>query len=41
MGFIFWKLRSGLVPVAPLATSMVIESKCISVSQAQKKLWTC
>ena len=36
---IFLEIDRGLVPLAPLATSMVIESNCISLSQIQKELW--
>ena len=32
------EIERGLVPLAPLATPMVIESKCMSLSQIQKQL---
>ena len=37
--FFFWKLIGGLVPISPLDTPMVIESKCMYLSQMQKELW--
>ena len=39
IGIMFWKLLGALVPLAPLAMPMVIESKCMSLSQIRKKLW--
>ena len=39
IGIMFWKLRGDLFPLAPLAAPMVIESKCMSLSQIQKELW--
>ena len=36
----FWKLIKGLVALTPLATPMVVETKCMSLSQIQKALWT-
>ena len=40
IGIMFWKLRGGLGPLAPLVTPMVIESKCMSLSQIHKELWS-
>ena len=37
IGVMFWKLIRSLVPLAYLATPMVIESKCMSLSH-QKEL---
>ena len=39
IGIMFWKLLGALVPLAPLAMPMAIESKCMSLSQTRKKLW--
>ena len=39
-GIIFWKLRGGMCPLAPLAMPMVIESKFMSLSQIQNELWS-
>ena len=36
IGIMFWKLRGGLAPIAPLASPMVIDSK--SLSQIPKEL---
>ena len=38
IGIICWKLIGGMGPLAPLAMPMVIESKCMSLSQIQKEL---
>ena len=40
IGIRFWKLRGGLGPLPPLVTPMAIESKCMSLSQIQKELWS-
>ena len=40
IGIMFWKLRGGLGPLSPLVMPMVIESKCMSLSQIQKELWS-
>ena len=40
IGIMFWKMRGGLGPLAPLVTPMAIESKCMSLSQIQKELWS-
>ena len=40
IGILFWKLRGGLDPLAPLATPMAIESKFMSLSHIQKELWS-
>ena len=32
IGIMFWKLLGALVPLAPLAMPMTIESKCMSLS---------
>ena len=40
IGIMFCKLRAGLGPLSPLVTPMVIESKCMSLSQIQKELWS-
>ena len=40
IGIMFWKLIGGLGPLAPLVTPMVKESKCMSLSQIQKELWS-
>ena len=34
------EIERGLGPLAPLVTPMVIESKCMSLSQIQKELWS-
>ena len=39
IGIMFWKLLGALVPLAPLAIPMAIESKCMSLPQIQKELW--
>ena len=39
IGILFWKSSGGLVPLSPLATPIVIESKLTSLSQIQKELW--
>ena len=36
-GIMFWKLRGSLIPLASLATPMVIESKCMLLSQIQNE----
>ena len=41
IGIMFWKLLGALVPLAPLAIPMTIESKCMSLSQIRKVLWPC
>ncbi len=41
IGIMFWKLLGALVPLAPLAMPMAIESKCMSLSQIRKVLWPC
>ena len=40
IGILFWKLWGGLGPLPPLVTPMAIESKCMSLSQIQKELWS-
>ena len=39
IGILFWKLLGVMVPLAPLAMPMAIESKCMSLPQIQKELW--
>ena len=39
IGIMFLKLLGGLVPLAPLAMPMAIESKFMSLPQIQKELW--
>ena len=39
IGIMFWKLIGALIPLAPLAMPMAIESKCMSLSQIRKELW--
>ena len=36
---VYRKLLRALVPLAPLAVPMAIESKVMSLSQIQKELW--
>ena len=40
IGIMFLKLIGGLGPLSPLVTPMVIESKCMPLSQIQKELWS-
>ena len=40
IGIMFWKLLGALVPLAPLAVPMAIESKLLSLPQIQKELWS-
>ena len=39
IGIMFGKSLGSLVPLAPLAMPMAIESKCMSLPQIQKELW--
>ena len=39
IGIMFWKLLGALVPLAHLAISMAIGSKCMSLSQIRKVLY--
>ena len=39
IGILFWKLLGVMVPLAPLAMPMAIESKFMSLPQIQKELW--
>ena len=39
IGILFWKLLGVMVPLAPLAMPMEIESEFMSLSQIQKDLW--
>ena len=39
IGILFWKLLGVMVPLAPLAMPMAIESKVMSLPQIQKELW--
>ena len=39
IGILFWKLLEVMVPLAPLAIPMAIESKFMSLPQIQKELW--
>ena len=39
IGILFWKLLGVMVPLAPLAMPMAIESKFMSLPQIQNELW--
>ena len=39
IGILFWTLLGAMVPLAPLAMAMAIESKFMSLPQIQKELW--
>ena len=38
IGILFFEIERGLGPLSPLTTPMIIQSKCMPLSQIQKEL---